>query len=92
MIPKYYHLKHMLLLINFIIPILMLLIKYGKSQTSFPLRDGTEEVTEGGNLYYWPAGHTAVVEEDVEFLEFSPKNEMKKVLQHVKQKLQAADQ
>lgn len=55
-------------------------------------QDGSEEVTEGGNLYYWPAGHTGVVEEDVEFIEFSPQHEMEKVLDHVKHKLQQAAQ
>lgn len=53
-------------------------------------QDGSEEVTEAGNLYYWPAGHTALVEEDIEFIEFSPKHEMEKVLQHVHHKLQQA--
>lgn len=55
-------------------------------------QDGSEEVSEGGNLFYWPAGHTGVVEEDIEFIEFSPKQEMEKVLQHVKEKLQHAAQ
>ncbi len=51
-------------------------------------QDGSEEVTKGGNLYYWPAGHTGVVEEDIEFIEFSPRHEMDKVLDHVKAKVQ----
>lgn len=60
----------------------------GKIRVSY--QDGTEELTEGGNLFYWPAGHTGVVEEDIEFIEFSPKNEMEHVLAHVKGKLQQA--
>ncbi|RDV11840.1 cupin domain-containing protein [Pontibacter diazotrophicus] len=61
-----------------------------KGKIRIRYQDGTEEVTEGGNLYYWPAGHTGVVEEDVEFIEFSPKHEMEHVLQHVKAKLEQA--
>jgi hypothetical protein len=53
-------------------------------------QDGTEEVTEGGNLYYWPAGHTAVVEEDIEFIEFSPRHEMEQLLGHIARKMQQA--
>lgn len=59
-----------------------------KGKIRIRYQDGSEEVTEAGNLYYWPAGHTAVVEEDLEFIEFSPKHEMDKVLQHVHDKLQ----
>ncbi|WP_347159064.1 cupin domain-containing protein [Pontibacter chitinilyticus] len=61
-----------------------------KGKIRMRYQDGSEEVTEGGNLYYWPAGHTGVVEEDIEFIEFSPKKEMDKVLAHVKGKLQGA--
>ena len=63
-----------------------------KGKIRIRYQDGSEEVTEGGNLYYWPAGHTGVVEEDIEFIEFSPKHEMDKVLQHVEHKIQQAAQ
>lgn len=63
-----------------------------KGKMRIRYQDGSEEVTEGGNLFYWPAGHTGVVEEDIEFIEFSPKDEMDKVLQHVQHKIQQAAQ
>lgn len=44
--------------------------------------DGTEEVTRGGDVYYWPNGHTAVVEEDLKFIEFSPSEEFAEVIGH----------
>jgi hypothetical protein len=38
-------------------------------------------------LYYWPAGHTVLVEEAVRMVEFSPHDEMSAVLAHVVAKL-----
>ena len=35
--------------------------------------DGTAEVTGAGAVFYWPAGHTAWVEEDTAFIDFSRK-------------------
>ncbi len=43
-----------------------------------------EEFLGAGDLYYWPPGHTGLVEEDVEFVEFSPPAEHEAVLNHVK--------
>lgn len=63
-----------------------------KGKIRIRYQDGSEEVTEGGNRYYWPAGHTRMVKEDIEFIKFSPKHEMDKVLQHVKHKLQQVAQ
>lgn len=45
--------------------------------------DDTEEVVGAGELYYWPAGHTVVVEESVQMVEFSPHDQMSQVLAHV---------
>jgi hypothetical protein len=45
--------------------------------------DGREEVLRAGELFYLPAGHTAVFEEDTAFVEFSPERENALVLDHV---------
>lgn len=45
--------------------------------------DGTEEVSRAGDLYHWPAGHTGWTDEGVTFLEFSPADELRPVLDHV---------
>jgi hypothetical protein len=50
--------------------------------------DGTEEVTGAGEVFYWPAGHTAWVEEDTTFIDFSPEKESKEVMGHVAQKME----
>ena len=44
---------------------------------------GTEEVVGRGEIYYWPSGHTIVVEEAVRMVEFSPHDQMSQVLAHV---------
>jgi hypothetical protein len=45
--------------------------------------DGTEEVSSAGDVYYWPAGHTGWTDEGVTFLEFSPTEEIRPVLEHL---------
>ena len=45
--------------------------------------DGKQEETGAGEIFYWPAGHTAVVKEDLKFLEFSPTKEYTEVITHV---------
>jgi hypothetical protein len=52
---------------------------------SFTVRyaDGTEETTEAGDLYYWPGGHTGWTVDGVTFIEFSPAEDLRHVLEHV---------
>lgn len=45
--------------------------------------DGTEEISRAGDLYYWPGGHTGWTDEGVTFIEFSPAEELRPVLEHV---------
>lgn len=45
--------------------------------------DGTEEVNRAGDAYYWPAGHTGWTDEGVVFIEFSPADEIRPVLEHI---------
>jgi hypothetical protein len=48
--------------------------------------DGTEETTRAGEAYYWPAGHTASMDEDTAFLEIGPVVEMRRFSEHVRAK------
>lgn len=50
-------------------------------------QDGTQEVVRGGELYYWPPGHTVRFLEDTSYVEFSPAGEMRELVGHVKAKL-----
>jgi hypothetical protein len=45
--------------------------------------NGDEELTQAGEVFYWPAGHTGWTQEGITFLEFSPASEIKPVLDHV---------
>ena len=46
-------------------------------------QDGRQETVESGQLYYWPSGHTILVEEPVRMVEFSPHDEMSEVVGNV---------
>jgi len=46
-------------------------------------QDGTQETVGAGELYYWPSGHTILVEEPVRMVEFSPHDQMSQVLANV---------
>ena len=49
--------------------------------------DGTEEVIKGGDLFYWPPGHTVKVSSDAEVILFSPQKEHGAVLDHMHAKM-----
>lgn len=51
--------------------------------------DGSQEVTRAGELYYWPAGHTGWTDEGVSFIEFSPADEIRPVMEHLAAKMAA---
>lgn len=48
--------------------------------------DGEEETTTAGQAYYWPAGHTARMDEDTAFLEIGPVAAMRQFSDHAKAK------
>ncbi|MEQ1787938.1 MAG: cupin domain-containing protein [Acidimicrobiales bacterium] len=45
--------------------------------------DGTIDVNRAGDLYYWPGGHTGWTDEGVTFIEISPAEEIRPVLEHL---------
>ncbi|WP_226041832.1 cupin domain-containing protein [Natrinema sp. DC36] len=49
--------------------------------------DDSEEVDEAGDLVYWPPGHTLWVDEDTEFILFSPHEEHTAVFEHMAAKM-----
>lgn len=49
----------------------------------FIYNDKTEEVFEEGDVFYAPAGHTAIVDKDLKFIDFSPTKELTEVLTNV---------
>lgn len=51
--------------------------------------DGTHEAINGGDLFYWPPGHTVKVEQDAEVVLFSPQDEHSVVIDHMLKKMSA---
>ena len=45
--------------------------------------DGSHEVTNSGDLFYWPPGHTVKVGQDAEVILFSPQDEHSEVIDHM---------
>ncbi|WP_435358906.1 cupin domain-containing protein [Haloarchaeobius sp. DFWS5] len=50
--------------------------------------DGSEEVTETGDLFYWPPGHTIRANDESEIVMFSPQEEHAAVIDHILAKLE----
>lgn len=46
-------------------------------------RDGSEETCIGGDLFYWPPGHSVRVTDDAEVVLFSPQVEHLEVMDHM---------
>ena len=51
--------------------------------------DGTHEVISGGDLFYWPPGHTVKVARDAEVILFSPRHQHGEVIDHMLKKMGA---
>lgn len=49
--------------------------------------DGSVEQLQGGDMFYWPPGHTVKVGADAELVMFSPQKEHLHVLDHMRMKL-----
>jgi hypothetical protein len=55
--------------------------------------DGSEDVTTAGDVFYWQPCHTAIVEEDVVLMDFSPDKELGEVMENVAKRMEEmADQ
>jgi hypothetical protein len=49
--------------------------------------DGKQETINGGDLFFWPPGHTVKVGADAEVVLFSPQHEHSKVIDHMLRKM-----
>lgn len=49
--------------------------------------DGTEEVLSAGDVFYLPPGHTAIVEDDLKLIDFSPEKKFNEVMEHIGKKM-----
>ncbi|HOZ97161.1 MAG TPA: hypothetical protein PKY86_01665 [Niabella sp.] len=51
---------------------------------------GKEETVHAGEVFYWPAPHTGVIEKSAKFIDFSPDGKFIQVIEHVGKKMAAA--
>jgi hypothetical protein len=51
--------------------------------------NGSQELVNGGDLFYWPPGHSVKVDQDAEIVLFSPQHEHGAVMDHMLQKIGA---
>jgi hypothetical protein len=58
-----------------------------KGDLTVTYKDGEKEDVQSGDLFYWPPGHTVKVNEDAEFVLFSPQHEHTPVMDHINVKL-----
>ena len=49
--------------------------------------DGSAETIHGGDLFYWPPGHTVAVAQNAEVILFSPQKEHCAVVEHLRKQL-----
>jgi hypothetical protein len=49
--------------------------------------DGTEEVLKAGDVFYLPAGHTGIIDEDTKVIEFNPEKEFGELGEHIAKKM-----
>jgi len=54
--------------------------------------DGKNEVAKAGDAYYFPPGHTAVVEAGTEVWEFSPNDKLQKTMEVIMRNFEAMSQ
>ena len=58
-----------------------------QGQLTVTYADGSMELINGGDLFYWPPGHTVKVGEDAEVILFSPQHEHSLVIDHMLAKM-----
>ncbi|MEX2430761.1 MAG: cupin domain-containing protein [Dehalococcoidia bacterium] len=60
-----------------------------EGEVTITYKDGSEETVRGGDLFYWPPGHSVRVDQDAEIILFSPQVEHCAVVNHLHQQLQS---
>jgi hypothetical protein len=58
-----------------------------EGEVTITYADGAEETVTGGELFYWPPGHSVRVGVDAEIILFSPQAEHCAVVEHLNTKL-----
>ena len=62
----------------------------GRLRAQYPGTDRPDEVATAGDVYYFPAGHILVYDEESEVLELNPAAALNDLMDHIEQLAQAA--
>ncbi|PVD50663.1 hypothetical protein DC498_18910 [Terrimonas sp.] len=52
---------------------------------------GKEDIVSAGEVFYWPASHTGIVDKNVKFVDISPDGKFIPVMDHLAKKMAAAN-
>ncbi|MFH2051329.1 MAG: cupin domain-containing protein [bacterium] len=58
-----------------------------EGELTITFADDSQDLVHGGDLFYWPPGHTVRADEDSEIILFSPAHEHGQVIKHLQGKL-----
>lgn len=58
-----------------------------KGEATVTYKNGERETVSGGDIFYWPPGHTVRIEQDSEVIMFSPQVEHCRVVDHLRKQL-----
>ena len=61
-----------------------------EGEVTLTYSDGSEETASGGDLFYWPPGHSVRVGADAEIVLFSPQQEHCAVVEHLRTQLEGS--
>ncbi|MEX0653948.1 MAG: cupin domain-containing protein [Phycisphaeraceae bacterium] len=60
-----------------------------EGEVTVTYQDGQQETITGGDLFYWPPGHTVKADKDAEIILFSPQAEHCAVVNHIHDQVQS---
>jgi len=58
-----------------------------EGEVTVTYKGGEQETVSGGDLFYWPSGHTVEVLKDADVILFSPQDQHVPVVDHIKKQL-----
>ena len=58
-----------------------------EGEVTVTYKDGSKDSVKGGDLFFWPPGHTVAVTRDAEIIIFSPQQEHCPVVEHLRKQL-----
>lgn len=58
-----------------------------EGEVTVTYKDGMNETVHGGDLFYWPPGHTVKADKNSEIVLFSPQHEHVQVVEHLAKQL-----